>query len=685
MNNEGENSKISIHDMIRILKNNDSIKTFSKFELLGLCEMKVTKKIDLEPHYKPLSEYSSVRYYHVFYRKIIRENKIFIEFILNDFTDLKETERINAENKYKEIIFTKIAHEFKTPLIGILYLVSKCLNNKLEINKKHLLQINKISYLLIFMVNDIIDYVNNEEIFSVLPIMFEIDKILDLSYSVLKMLLKHKKKDNRIKVVLDVDPQVKDICIYNDCNRILQMIFNLISNSVKFTQKGFIKIKATCSKYSTNGVRISIEDSGIGISEEKINLIKLNNGMNKDVSQTKGPNILKEGYMGLKNSQQIASHLNTNIEIKSKLGKGSSFSFDVLDFNVKSTRNSLRERTLERMIITPSKKIYSERKINSRFIIKEEDGSKEMNSSSNSDGYETERLSDERPKDERSQKRISIIRVPPTILKENFQDPIDGIIINTAMVNNDSVANFEDHIINSQRSFSNNSFFLNFNLIDKKKRNNNKSGSNNNQYFKRVKPIKKSSNTFNVNENNSRDISWIKNNPGNELKTENLNMKLIMDLNNSSSESYSSNDSRIKSTLKRDSSQHLLNNQINNSLSRKKEKIYQNDDIIISSNMKSSEKLRYSIIIVDDYPFCREILERLINDILAPYKGKYEIIHANDGVEFLYYFHQYIQIHHLQNHRSNIKLLKKIQLVLKLACLQDVKIKSKYFWKKKIL
>jgi CheY-like chemotaxis protein len=60
--------------------------------------------------------------------------------------------------------------------------------------------------------------------------------------------------------------------------------------------------------------------------------------------------------------------------------------------------------------------------------------------------------------------------------------------------------------------------------------------------------------------------------------------------------------------------------------------------------MKSSEKLRYSIIIVDDYPFCREILERLINDILAPYKGKYEIIHANDGVEFLYYFVQHLPI-----------------------------------------
>jgi CheY-like chemotaxis protein len=60
--------------------------------------------------------------------------------------------------------------------------------------------------------------------------------------------------------------------------------------------------------------------------------------------------------------------------------------------------------------------------------------------------------------------------------------------------------------------------------------------------------------------------------------------------------------------------------------------------------MKSSEKPRYSIIIVDDYPFCREILERLINDILSPYKAKYEIVHANDGVEFLYYVVQHLPI-----------------------------------------
>ena len=59
---------------------------------------------------------SEVKYFEIYFRKLMF-GQVDVEFLINDVTQIKFAEKINAETKYKLKIFAKIAHEFKTPLI----------------------------------------------------------------------------------------------------------------------------------------------------------------------------------------------------------------------------------------------------------------------------------------------------------------------------------------------------------------------------------------------------------------------------------------------------------------------------------------------------------------------------------------------------------------------------------------
>jgi signal transduction histidine kinase len=107
--------------------------------------------------------------------------------------------------------------------------------------------------------------------------------------------------------------------------RIKRILINIASNAIKFTEKGFVKLHV---KYVTEGeprVIFSIEDSGIGISEEKQEMIF--EPFNKVSPSYRGQ--FTGNGLGLRTVKRFSEDLNARVALRSKIGEGSCFTISL--------------------------------------------------------------------------------------------------------------------------------------------------------------------------------------------------------------------------------------------------------------------------------------------------------------------------------------------------------------------
>lgn len=125
-------------------------------------------------------------------------------------------------------------------------------------------------------------------------------------------------ENNNIRFYKEIEPDLGKI--YADKSKIMKVINNLISNSIKFTKKGYIKLRA----FRNDGnIQIELEDTGIGISKENLLKIFENFSQEGDVLTNKP----KGAGLGLPICKKIIEHYGGKIWVKSELDKGSVFSF----------------------------------------------------------------------------------------------------------------------------------------------------------------------------------------------------------------------------------------------------------------------------------------------------------------------------------------------------------------------
>jgi signal transduction histidine kinase len=239
----------------------------------------------------------------------------------------------DIEAKYQQKILAKIAHEFKTPLITITSLIGRINKFDLQIDSKTnklLHHIDNLSNYVICLVSDIIQYVSNNVNMRIHKTKVSLNEVLDFCFKVLKTLVEcNENKCNRVESILDFEEDLYNFVIETDEHRLKQLILNLISNAVKFTQSGSIKLKAKKCKDSGKLV-ISIKDTGIGIKNEDKHLIFLENTqlrMDDDYNH-------QGSGLGLSISKQLANMLNFMIGFKSELGKGSKFYIEIYQFSL---------------------------------------------------------------------------------------------------------------------------------------------------------------------------------------------------------------------------------------------------------------------------------------------------------------------------------------------------------------
>lgn len=223
----------------------------------------------------------------------------------------------NAEQIKTEFI-ANVSHELRTPLNAIIGYADLLQNKKLgELNNKQLEFINNIqtsSLHLLEMINEILDISKIEAnsthlIKQSFNISMAIDEVLNTLYPLFKQ--------KNIKL----EKNVIDFEICADYLKIKQILFNLISNAIKFTKD---KIFITIQKDDVNA-QISIKDNGIGI--EKKNQKKIF----KKFTQIKDYSIKKESStgLGLTITNEFVKMHNGKITLESELNKGSNFTVKI--------------------------------------------------------------------------------------------------------------------------------------------------------------------------------------------------------------------------------------------------------------------------------------------------------------------------------------------------------------------
>ncbi len=228
---------------------------------------------------------------------------------------IKSREKAEAATQSKSQFLSNMSHEIRTPLNSIIGFSDILLNDENNPEKKSKLKIlNSSGHHLLDLVNDILDFSKIEaEKLEIEKINFSIKDLLQSIEDIFYVSLKEKNLEFKITLHGEV-PEY----LYGDEHRIYQILLNLIGNSIKFTESGNISLY--CS-YENHFVIIKVQDTGIGIPEEKKDAI-----FNKFVQSNKSVTRQYGGTgLGLSISKNLVELMGGSITLESIQGRGSSF------------------------------------------------------------------------------------------------------------------------------------------------------------------------------------------------------------------------------------------------------------------------------------------------------------------------------------------------------------------------
>ncbi len=228
----------------------------------------------------------------------------------------------------KEIFLANMSHEIRTPINAIMGL-GKLLSKGSNLDEKqsfYLSSIRKASENLLVIIDDILD-VSKIEAGEVTLEIIDVD-INEIIVQVITM-LQPKAEEKGLLLISEIDENIAT-CLMGDPYRINQVLINMVNNAIKFTDKGFIRLRAKLanSTEDTQVIVITVEDTGMGIDEKFIDKI-FNNFSQEDETVVR-----KFGGTGLGMSitRQLMGLMGGTIDVKSKKNIGTTIT---LTFNMK--------------------------------------------------------------------------------------------------------------------------------------------------------------------------------------------------------------------------------------------------------------------------------------------------------------------------------------------------------------
>ncbi len=248
----------------------------------------------------------------------------------------QKVEEANKASEAKSKFLSVMSHEIRTPLNAIIGFVKILKNNENDTEKlKYLDTVDKSSYLLMNVINDVLDVSKIESgKFTLEFIKFDPTEELESVYD----LFKRSGEEKGVHIINKISKTLPK-CIKTDKLRLKQIISNLLSNAIKFTQKGK-NIEFICSfKEESSTLYIEIKDEGIGIAKENIENIL------KEFTQADSSTAREYGGTGLGLSivSKLLKLFGSELKVHSKFGEGSSFSFELPVQTVQETKELQKE------------------------------------------------------------------------------------------------------------------------------------------------------------------------------------------------------------------------------------------------------------------------------------------------------------------------------------------------------
>lgn len=240
--------------------------------------------------------------------------------------NVKQKEKL-AESKSN--FLSTMSHELRTPLNSVIGITELLLDDKPEERQKENLKILQLSARdLLSLINNILDFnkIDSDKI-----------ELESVSFNLAGFMrdactgLKRKAAEKQLDFNVVIDEQLENIDVISDPTRLSQLVYNLVGNAIKFTDRGKVEVKLTCLQIndSTAKIKFSITDTGIGIDPDKHKAIfELFTQAESHITRKYGGTGL-----GLAIVNQVLHLFGTTLELESTPGTGSKFYFTIV-FNI---------------------------------------------------------------------------------------------------------------------------------------------------------------------------------------------------------------------------------------------------------------------------------------------------------------------------------------------------------------
>ncbi len=235
---------------------------------------------------------------------------------------LEERNRAEAATQAKSQFLSQMSHELRTPLNGIIGSVHLLLEEEVSKDQKQHFQVLQYSSEhMLHLINDVLDFSKieaggmelSEEPFNLHQALLKLRAVFEWQF-----------KDRNLAIDFQISPQLNRNFLADE-TRLIQVLSNLLSNALKFTEGGGVRFTAHAISTGSEGAKIyfAVEDSGIGVSEAQMEKIF------EAFRQAESSTMRKYGGtgLGLSISKAIVSLLGGKLQVKSSLGKGSRFYF----------------------------------------------------------------------------------------------------------------------------------------------------------------------------------------------------------------------------------------------------------------------------------------------------------------------------------------------------------------------